>query len=170
MATPASTDERPREAISLGVFAYPNKAQQPDGDGVVRFLIELRCEKLRPQLSAWPSGWTTRLPGLLPTLLKVALQASFQDRLFWPPLTAARTRANEPPKRTRSTLSSRGVEPKRQGKAVDGPQLAALPLALIAEGPRNSTGGPTNPSRWRTGRRHRIGGRGPLTEVSLGLR
>lgn len=116
-------------------------SSRPTGDAVIRFLIELRCEKLRPQLlrlaerleDKAPAGAADIGQGASSTGL-AALDVSAA------PLPPARTRANELEKKKRSTLSSRGIRPKRRANRHTAPNLPPLLLALFGERPRNPTG------------------------------
>jgi hypothetical protein len=116
-------------------------SNSPTSDGVIRLLIELRCEKLRPKL--------LRLGERLDDKAHSAAADAAQDapssvlpgpvvspRVLPPP----RVRANEPHNGTRATLSSRRVQPKRHANGWTAPNLPQLLLALFGEGPRNSTG------------------------------
>ena len=127
-------------------------SNSPTSDGVIRFLIELRCEKLRPQVLH-----------LAERVDDQASQAAARRRsrrrhsrtgCFGACLTAAKNTGErtsefgaESQNRTRSLLSSRGVQPKRHTNGSKAPNLPQLLLALFGEGPRNSTGA----RRTRTG-------------------
>ncbi len=115
-------------------------SDSPTSDGIIRLLIELRCEKLRPQLL----GLAKRLDDKAPPPADAA-----QDTpsgvlpgpvVSSPPLPPARPPANEPSKRLRSTLSSRGVDPKRHTTQSTAPNLPQFLLAFFGGRPRNSTG------------------------------
>jgi hypothetical protein len=135
-ATPAADeicrdDEDRLERLSNG----------PTSDGLIRLLIELRCEKLRPQL--------LHLAERLDNKAQVAPADAAQNAsssvlpvsvVSAPPLPPPRMRANEPSKRPRSTLSSREVEPKRHATQRIAPNLPQLLLAFFGGGPRNSSG------------------------------
>jgi hypothetical protein len=110
------------------------------GDGVMRLLIEMRCEKLRPQLLRLAE----RLEDKTPTGAVDADQGAASSGLpgtvvSAPPLPPTRMRANEPQKRAHSPLSSRGVQPKRHASAWAAPNLPQLLSALFGQGPENST-------------------------------
>src|SRR5580693_10700999 len=116
-------------------------SDSPTSDGVIRLLIELRCEKLRPQLLSLAK----RLDEKAPATPADAAQDASSSVLPGPvastlPLPPPRMRTNEPSKRLRSTLSSRGVEPKRHATRWTAPNLPELLLAFFGGGPRNSTG------------------------------
>jgi hypothetical protein len=116
-------------------------SDSPTSDGVIRLLIELRCEKLRPQLLSLAK----RLDGKAPAAPADAAQDASSSVLPGPvastlPLPPPRMRTNEPSKRLRSTLSSRGVEPKRHATRWTAPNLPELLLAFFGGRPRNSTG------------------------------
>ncbi len=105
------------------------------GDGVVRFLIDLRCEKLRPQLLRLAERLDDKAPpaaaaqGVASSVLPGPVIATA-------PLPPPRIRANAPPKRARSALSSRGVEPKRHSNPWAATNLPQLLVALFGERPR----------------------------------
>jgi hypothetical protein len=116
-------------------------SKSPTSDGVIRFLIELRCEKLRPQLIRLAE----RLEDKAPTAAADAAQDAPSSVLpgplvSAPPLPPPRIRANQPQNRTRSTLSSRSLQPRRHANGWKAPDLPSLLLALFGEGPTNSTG------------------------------
>jgi hypothetical protein len=113
-------------------------SHSPTSDGIIRFLIELRCEKLRPQLL----GLAERLDDKAPTA--AAAQGAPSSALPGPlvsaaPLPPPRTRAKEPQTRTRSTLASRGVQSQRQVNRWAAPNLPPILLALFGAQPRNSS-------------------------------
>jgi hypothetical protein len=117
-------------------------SKSPTSDGVIRFLIELRCEKLRPQIIHLAEQLDDQAP-------RAAAADSTQDSsssvlpgpvVSDPPLPPPRTRANQPQNRPRSTLSSRSVQPKRHANGWTATNLPSLLLALFGDGPRNSTG------------------------------
>jgi hypothetical protein len=111
------------------------------GDGVVRFLIELRCERLRPEVLRLAKRLDDKAPAAAAAVESAPSGVSPGPAASEAPLPPARMRANEPRSRTRSTLSSRGVQPKRHADARAAPNLPQLLLALFGERPRNSTGG-----------------------------
>jgi hypothetical protein len=133
-ATPASDeicrqDEDRLERLSNSLTA----------DGLVRSLIELRCEKLRPQLIRLAERLDDKAPATAaaqgaPSSAPPAPAASEA------PLPPPRARANEPRGRPRSALSSRGVQPKHHANPWAASNLPQLLSALLGEAPRNSTG------------------------------
>jgi hypothetical protein len=110
------------------------------GDGVVRFLIELRCERLRPELLRLAERLDDKAPAAAAAAQSAPSSVPPGPAASEAPLPPPRMRANEPRSRTRSTLSSRGVEPKRQMNRSATPNLPQFLLALFGERPRNSTG------------------------------
>jgi hypothetical protein len=116
-------------------------SDSPTSDGILRLLIDLRCEKLRPQLLSLakrlddkPLATTAdaaqdESSGVLPASVASA-----------PPLPPPRMRANEPSKRPRSIVSSHGVESKGHAAQRTAPNLSQFLLAFFGGGPRNSTG------------------------------
>ena len=120
-------------------------SDSPTSDGVIRLLIELRCEKLRPQLLRLAERLDDKAPAAPADAAQDAAQDASSSVLpgpvaSTPPLPPPRMRTNEPSKRLRSTLSSRGVETKRHATRWTAPNLPELLLAFFGGGPRNSTG------------------------------
>ena len=133
-------------------------------DEAMRFLTELRCEKLRPQLFRL----TERLdyqshPHALPPLLDS--NVFLQERSA--PARVARWRASEPQNRARWSVASRSPQPRRRANGWTASSLPPIFLALFGEQPRNSTtfrrtrarGGVRygQRRRWCDQRRHRRG-------------
>ena len=116
-------------------------SKSPTSDGFIRFLIELHCEKLRPQLVRLAERLEEKAPTPAADAAQDAPSSVLPGPLVSaPPLPPPRVRANQPQNRTRSTLSSRGVQPKRHGSERTATDLPSLLLALFGEGPTNSTG------------------------------
>jgi hypothetical protein len=116
-------------------------SDSPTSDGVIRLLIELRCEKLRPQLVSLAKRLDDKAPAAPADAGQDASSSVLPGPVAsTPPLPPPRMRANEPSKRLRSTLSSHGVEPKRHATRWTAPNLPQLLLAFFGGGPRNSTG------------------------------
>ena len=120
-------------------------SDSPTSDGVIRLLIELRCEKLRPQLLSLAKRLDDKAPAAPADAAQDAAQDASSSVLpgpvaSTPPLPPPRMRTNEPSKRLRSTLSSHGVEQKRHATRWTAPNLPQLLLAFFGGGPRNSTG------------------------------
>lgn len=110
------------------------------GDGVVRFLIELRCEKLRPRLLRLAEQVDDKAPPAAANPdAGVPSRVLPEQVVSAPPLPPPRMRATERQKRTPTILSSRGVQRKRHANARTAPNLPQLLLALFGEGSRNST-------------------------------
>jgi hypothetical protein len=116
-------------------------SDSPTSDGVIRLLIELRCEKLRPQLLSLAKRLDEKASATPADAAQDASSSVLPGPVAsTPPLPPPRMRTNEPSKRLRSTLSSRGVEPKRYATRWTAPNLPELLLAFFGGGPRNSTG------------------------------
>jgi hypothetical protein len=109
-------------------------------DEAMRFLTELRCEKLRPELFRL----TERLDYQAPTAAAVAAQSP-SSRVV--PTQVARRWATEPQKKTHWSVSSRSIQPRRHANRWAAPSLPPILLALFGERPRNST--PFRPARTR---------------------
>jgi hypothetical protein len=115
-------------------------SNSPTSDGVIRLLIELRCEKLRPQLVSLAKGLDDKAPAPADAAQDAPTGVLPGPVVSSPPLPPPRSLANEPSKRLRSTLSSRGVEPKRHATRGAAPNLPQLLLAFFGGGPRNTNG------------------------------
>ena len=116
-------------------------SDSPTSDGVIRLLIELRCEKLRPQLLSLAKRLDDKAPAAPADAAQDASSSVLPGPVAsTPPLPPPRMRTNEPSKRLRSTLSSRGVELKRHATPRTAPNLPELLLAFFGGGPRNATG------------------------------
>ena len=112
----------------------------PTADGVLRFLIELRCEKLRPRLLSLAQRVDDKAPPAAANPAAGVPSSVLPEKVVSaPPLPPPRMRATERQKRTPTILSSRGVQRKRHAKARTAPNLPQLLLALFGEGSRNST-------------------------------
>ncbi len=98
----------------------------------MRFLTELRCEKLRPELFRL----TERLDYQAPAATAVATQSP-SSRVA--PAQVARRRAIEPQNKTHWRVSSRSLQPRRHANQWAAPSLPPILLALFGEQPRNST-------------------------------
>jgi hypothetical protein len=116
-------------------------SDSPTSDGVIRLLIELRCEKLRPQLLSLAKRLHERASATPADAAQDASSSVLPGPVAsTPPLPPPRMRTNEPSKRLRSTLSSRSVELKRHAARWTAPNLPELLLAFFGGGPRNSSG------------------------------
>ena len=104
----------------------------PTTDEAMRFLTELRCEKLRPELFRL----TERLDYQAPTAADVAIQSPSS---WVAPAEVGRWRATEPQNKTHWSVSSRSPQPRRHAKRGAAPSLPPILLALLGEQPRNST-------------------------------
>ena len=99
-------------------------SSSPTSDGVIRLLIELRCEKLRPQLLRLAKRLDDRAPAAPPTLLKMGLQSLL-------PLKALR-RALRPRKRNRERIRHRAHPASlRTALSQDGARTARSPRTCL---------------------------------------
>jgi hypothetical protein len=106
-------------------------SDSPTSDEAMRFLTELRCEKLRPELFRL----TERLDYQDPSA-DVATQSP-SSRVA--PAQVARWRATEPQNKTHWSVSSRSFQPRRHANRWAAHSLPPILLALFGEQPRNST-------------------------------
>ena len=107
-------------------------SNSPTSDEAMRFLSELRCEKLRPALFRL----TERLDYQAPTAADVAIQSPSS---WVAPAEVGRWRATEPQNETHWSVSSRSLQPSRHAKRGAAPSLPPILLALLGEQPRNLT-------------------------------
>jgi hypothetical protein len=126
-------------------------------DGVIRFLIELRCENLRPQLISLAERLKTPAPKaaaadpVLAERLDDKAPAAAGDPAHGvsasispepdvstinPPLPPKR--AAEPPNKSRPSTVSGGVPSRRPASASTAPSLPPILLALFGEHPKSS--------------------------------
>jgi hypothetical protein len=119
-------------------------------DEAMRFVTELRCERLRPQLFRL----TERLDYPDPTPAAVATQGSSSTVATQSPSSrvveakatseialapGARWGVSEPQNRARRSIASRSPQQRRRSNGWTGPGLPPIFLALFGEQPRNST-------------------------------
>ena len=117
-------------------------SNSPTSDGVIRLLIELRCEKLRPQLLS--------LAKRLDDKVQAAPADAPQDASSNPPpaqgaskdasIEAAKSRTPGSQHRARPGVASRSSEPRRRPNHEKAASLPPFLLALFGEQPGNSTG------------------------------
>ena len=104
-------------------------SHSPTSDEAMRFLTELRCEKLRPELFRL----TERLDYQAPTAADLAIQSPSS----WV-AQVGRWRATEPQNKTHWSVSSRRLQSRRHANRW-APSLPPILLALLGKQPRNST-------------------------------
>ena len=107
-------------------------SHSPTSDEAMRFLTELRCEKLRPELFRL----TERLDYQAPTAADLAIQSPSS---WVAPAQVGRWRATEPQNKTHWSVSSRSLQPRRHANRGAAPSLPPILLALLGKQPRNST-------------------------------
>jgi hypothetical protein len=126
-------------------------------DGMIQLLIELRCEKLRPQLITLaerlkgPAPKVADAESVLAERLDEKASAAAGDAAHGlsasispepdvstinPPLPPKR--AAEPPNKSRPSIVSGGVPPRRPASASTAPSLPPILLALFGEHPKSS--------------------------------
>ncbi len=116
-------------------------SKSPTSDGVIRFLIEMRCEKLRPQLLLLAERLDDKAPAAAGAAVQgPALSVLPESVVSAPPLPPPRMRANELQKKPRSNLASRGLQSRRHAGKSTAPSLPPFLLALFGQGPRSSIG------------------------------
>ncbi len=116
-------------------------SDHPTSDGVIRLLIELRCEKLRPQLYSVAKQLNDKPPTASADATQDASSSALPGPTAATPASPSpRMRAAEPSKRLRSTVSSRGIERKRHATRLTAPNLPQILLAFFGAGPKNSAG------------------------------
>ena len=105
-------------------------SNSPTSNEAMRFLTELRCEKLRPELFRL----TERLDYQAPTAADLAIQSPSS----WV-AQVGRWRATEPQNKTHWSVSSRSLQSRRHANRWAAPSLPPILLALLGKQPRNST-------------------------------
>jgi hypothetical protein len=106
-------------------------SDSPTSDEALRFLTELRCEKLRPELFRL----TERLDYQDPSAAVAAQSHSSNVS----EAGVARRRATEPQNRTHWRVASRSLQPRRRANRWVAASVPPILLALFGEQPRNST-------------------------------
>ena len=106
-------------------------SHSPTSDVAMRFLTELRCEKLRPELFRL----TERLDYQAPTAADLAIQSPSS---WVAPAQVGRWRATEPQNKTHWSVSSRSPQSRRHANRWAAPSLPPILLALLGKQPRNS--------------------------------
>jgi hypothetical protein len=108
----------------------------PTSDGILRLLIDLHCEKLRPELLSLAKRLDDKPPAPSADAAQDASPSALPTSVASaPPLPPPRMRANEPLKRPHP----HGVEPKGHAAQRAGPNLPQFLLAFFGGGARNST-------------------------------
>ena len=135
---PSSDQPSPRSEVASDEICRRDEehlqrlSNSPTSDEAMRFLTELRCEKLRPELFRL----TERLDYQAPTAADVAIQSPSS---WVAPAQVGRWRATEPQNKTHWSVSSRSLQSKRHANRRAAPSLPPILLALLGEQPRNST-------------------------------
>jgi hypothetical protein len=107
------------------------RLSSPTRDEAVRFLTELRCEKLRPELFRLTEHLDYHAPS--------AAVAAESYPSIGAEAGVAGWRAPEPENKTHWRVSSRGPHARRHANRRAAPNLPPILLALFGEAPRNST-------------------------------
>jgi hypothetical protein len=106
-------------------------SNNPTSDEAMRFLAELRCEKLRPEIFRLTERLDYQDPsGILATQSRSPKVAQ---------AGAASWRANEPHNKQRWRVASRSPQPRRRATRWAAPGLPPILMALFGETRRNST-------------------------------
>jgi hypothetical protein len=116
-------------------------SNSPTSDGIIRLLIELRCEKLRPQLLNLAKRLDDKAPA--------APADAAQDASSNPPpapgaskdasIQAVKSRTPGSQHRARPSVASHSSEPKRHANHEKAASLPPFLLALFGERPKSST-------------------------------
>jgi hypothetical protein len=115
-------------------------SNSPTSDGVIRLLIDLRCEKLRPQLLSVAKRLSDKAP--------TAAADAAQDASSNPPpesgaskdasIEAGKSRTSGPQHRARPSVASRTPEPRRHANHEKAASLPPFLLALFGVQPKTS--------------------------------
>jgi hypothetical protein len=125
-------------------------SKSPTSDGIIRLLIDMRCEKLRPQLVRLAENQDEP-----PRANAADVAHGFSASVSPEPAASAidsplpPRRAAEPPSKARPGVVSGALQSKRRASASTAPSLPPILLALFGEHPKSSA----------TFRRTRAGGR-----------
>ena len=103
-------------------------SNSPTSDDAMRFLTELRCEKLRPELFRLTERLDYQAPSDAQNHASNVAGAGVAGR-----------RATEPQNRTHLRVASRGLQPTRRANRWMAASIPPILLALFGETPRNST-------------------------------
>ena len=106
-------------------------SNSPTSDDAMRFLTELRCEKLRPELFRLTEHLDYQAPS-------DAVAAQNHPSNVAEAGVAGR-RATEPQNRTHWRVASRSLQPRRRANRWMAASIPPILLALFGETPRNST-------------------------------
>ena len=106
-------------------------SNSPTSDEALRFLAELRCEKLRPEIFRLTEHLDYRDPSAI-----VATQSRSPKVAQ---AAAANRRAIEPRNKPRWRVASRSAQPRRRAARWAAPSLPPILMALFGETRRNST-------------------------------
>jgi hypothetical protein len=151
---PSAGTEAPRVASDEICKGDEDRLEQlsksPTSDGIIRLLIDMRCEKLRPQLVRLAENQDDQPRAGAGDVAQV-LSASISPEPAASPIDSPLPprRATEPPSKARPSVVSHGLRSRRRENASTAPALPPILLALFGEHPKNSA----------TFRRTRAGGR-----------
>jgi hypothetical protein len=136
-------------------------SQSPTSDGIIRLLIDMRCEKLRPQLVRLAENQDDQ-PRVGAGDVAPVFSASISPEPAASPIDSPLPprRVAEPPSKPRPSVVSRGLQPRRRATASTTPSLPPILLALFGEHPKSSA----------TFRRTRTSGRFGSTGGAVGDR
>jgi hypothetical protein len=114
-------------------------SKSPTSDRIIRLLIEMRCEKLRPQLVRLAEGLDDKAPKTAADAAPGPSSSISPDPIVSttdPPLPPRR--AVESQNKARSSVDSRGLQPRRHASPSTAPSLPPILLALFGEHPKSS--------------------------------
>jgi hypothetical protein len=114
-------------------------SKSPTSDGIIRFLIEMRCEKLRPQLlrlaenqDDQPRAGDGDVTHVVSASISPEPVVSAVDSPLPP------RRAAEAPSKPHPSIVSRGLQLRRRASASTAPSLPPILLALFGGHPKSS--------------------------------
>jgi hypothetical protein len=142
---PPSTESDPATVASDEICRGDKERLQrlsdsPTNDGIIRLLIELRCEKLRPQLLSLAKRLDDKAQGAPtdPAQDASSGRPSAEVAPKGASAQAVKSRTTESQHRPRLRVASRTPEPRRRANHEKTASLPSFLLALFGEHPKNS--------------------------------
>ena len=140
---PSAGTEAPRVASDEICKGDEDRLEQlsksPTSDGIIRLLIDMRCEKLRPQLVRLAENQDDQPRAGAGDVAHV-FSASISPEPAASPIDSPLPprRAVEPQNKTRSNVDSHGLQSRRHASPSTAPNLPPILLALFGEHPKSS--------------------------------
>ena len=111
-------------------------SQSPTSDGIIRLLIDMRCEKLRPQLVRLAENKDDQPRASAADVFSASVPPEPAASAIDAPLPPRRVA--EPPSKPRPSVVARSLQPRPRANASTAPSLPPILLALFGEHPKSS--------------------------------